>query len=222
MQWVAFFLRNIVPKYKHIIWDFNGTLLDDLECNVSAFNALLDKYGLPAVDVQSYRDTFFFPVIDFYRKCGFDFSLLDFEKVGAEFIEIYTANFPKCKLFPQTRGVLAAVKRAGIGQSVLSACKNSFLTAALKRLQIAGYFDFIDGLPDHGGSKTELARAHMAKIKALPSEVVLIGDTVHDIEAAEAIGVDSLLLDCGHNSPERLSAAGGRVVSYNQLYDILA
>lgn len=222
MQWLLYLPNAPMPKYKHIIWDFNGTLLDDLECNVSAFNALLKKYGLSDVGVQSYRDGFFFPVIDYYRKCGFDFSRLDFEKVGAEFIEIYTANFPKCRLFPETRGVLAAAKRAGTSQSVLSACKNSFLLGALGRLQIAEYFDIVDGLPDHGGSKTELARAHMAKIKASPSEVVLIGDTLHDKQSAEAIGVDCLLLDCGHNSPERLKAAGGRVVSYNQLYEILA
>ena len=56
-------------KHKQIIWDFNGTLLDDVRETLDATNALLARYGKPMLaDADAYRRVFGFPVIDYYEK----------------------------------------------------------------------------------------------------------------------------------------------------------
>ena len=54
---------------KHIIWDWNGTLLDDLDVSMDALNSILTKEQLPLVlDKDEYRKYFQFPVIEYYKK----------------------------------------------------------------------------------------------------------------------------------------------------------
>ena len=58
-------------KVKHIIWDWNGTLLDDLDVSMAALNEVLKSEQLPLVlDKEEYRQYFQFPVIKYYEKVG--------------------------------------------------------------------------------------------------------------------------------------------------------
>lgn len=77
-------------KIKHIIWDWNGTLLDDLWLSIKAINIVLNRYQLPEIHEEKYLEIFTFPVIDYYERLGFDFEKQPFTVVGTEFIEEYT------------------------------------------------------------------------------------------------------------------------------------
>lgn len=46
---------------KHIIWDWNGTLFDDVDICVDNINWLLKKYNLPEITKEKYREIFTFP-----------------------------------------------------------------------------------------------------------------------------------------------------------------
>lgn len=77
-------------KYKYIVWDWNGTLLDDLDVCLKSINTILEKYKLPKLkSVKEYREKFVFPVINYYKAIGLDFSKYTFKIVGKEFIDIY-------------------------------------------------------------------------------------------------------------------------------------
>src|ERR1039457_934325 len=76
-------------QIKHVIWDWNGTLLDDADACVEALNRMLDKRRLPTVDVRQYRDAFTFPVQDYYRTLGFDFTKDDWDAVAREYHKYY-------------------------------------------------------------------------------------------------------------------------------------
>ena len=76
-------------KYKHIIWDWNGTLLDDCKVCVKSFNRSLKKRNRRPISLDKYRSIFTFPVIDAYKKVGFDFKKESFSKVSNEFVEFY-------------------------------------------------------------------------------------------------------------------------------------
>ena len=75
---------------KHIVWDWNGTLLDDLWLSIKAINIVLKRHNLPQVNAKKYLNLFIFPVIEYYKKLGYDFKINSFEKVGTEFIDEYT------------------------------------------------------------------------------------------------------------------------------------
>ena len=69
---MSFELRTIMVKT--IIWDWNGTLLDDLDLSLESVNILLEERNLPALSVEKYKDIFCFPIVVYYVKAGFDFE----------------------------------------------------------------------------------------------------------------------------------------------------
>ena len=93
-------------KYKHIIWDWNGTLLDARWLCVEGINNALDKRGLKTINEQMYKDIFSFPVKDYYQKLGFDFSVEPFEIAGDEFVLYYEKHFNRTKLHSQCRSII--------------------------------------------------------------------------------------------------------------------
>ena len=71
-------------KYTHIIWDFNGTVLDDVEAGIRSVNDMLAARGLPVItSVAQYRELFSFPVIDYYRRLGLDVEKEDYYTILA-------------------------------------------------------------------------------------------------------------------------------------------
>ena len=103
-----------LSKYKHIIWDWNGTLVDDVWLVVEIINKMLKKRHLPGIDSKKYREMFDFPVTKYYLKLGFDFSKESFEKLAVEFISEYYERFKECKLFDHTEELLKKIRDMGI------------------------------------------------------------------------------------------------------------
>ena len=198
---------------KHVIWDWNGTLLDDADLCVEVMNAVLGKRGLPELTLQKYADFFRFPVRDYYRDLGFDFDRESFEVVGTEFIEGYSAIESRSGLREHALDVLHGVTKLGLTQSVLSASQRTRLEQQVKRLNLDAHFTALVGLEDHyAHGKVELGRAWMRKSGIDPKATVLVGDTDHDLEVAKALGVECVLIPSGHQSEERLAKLGATVV----------
>jgi len=190
---------------KVIIWDWNGTLLNDAEYCVECINVLLRKRDLPTVDLNNYKKLFTFPVIDYYKAVGFDLEKEGFEKPAMEFIKLYYDNFYQTELFPCVKEVLETFQKRGFQQVVLSAMEHDSLVRTLESKGILPYFDEVTGVGDHyGSSKEETGRKLMQNLKIHPSEAILIGDTLHDKQVADALHIDLILLSTGHNSSERL------------------
>ncbi|GAI63219.1 unnamed protein product [marine sediment metagenome] len=82
-----------IAKHKHIIWDWNGTLINDVWLVVEIMNKMLKKRNLSKIDSKKYREIFDFPVTKYYSKLGFDFSNESFEKLTVEFISEYYQRF---------------------------------------------------------------------------------------------------------------------------------
>lgn len=199
-------------KYSHILWDFNGTLLDDMKAGIDSTNILLDARSLPLIEsVDAYRRVFGFPVIDYYKRLGFDFEKETYEAVAHEWVALYLENAKKSRLYDGASDVLKAVKARGIEQIILSATEKKMLEGQLLSLGIREYFSDVLGLGDiYAHSKIELGRAWMNKTR--PARAVLIGDTEHDYEVARGIGAECILVAGGHQSKERLEACGARVL----------
>lgn len=202
-----------VKHVKHVIWDWNGTLLDDADLCVSVMTQVLTKRGLPALTAERYAACFRFPVREYYRDLGFDFERETFEVVGTEFIEGYAAREAECGLRHGALETLQGIARHCKTQSVLSASQQSRLELQAKRLDVHAHFDALVGLDDHyAHGKVDIGRAWLARSGVDPRTTVLIGDTDHDVEVAQALGVRCLLVPSGHQSPERLRASGAQVL----------
>ncbi|HTB62006.1 MAG TPA: HAD family hydrolase [Opitutales bacterium] len=198
-------------RHRHVIWDWNGTLLDDAWLCVEILNGLLREADLPRLTVDEYRADFSFPVIGFYERRGFNFHTHSFDDVSQRYISAYNQRRYECQLQPGTHAALARLRDAGLEQSVLSAYHEDTLREAVTHYGLAQFFTRMSGL-DNIRADGKVARGH-AHLRALelhtaPHTVVLIGDTAHDHEVAAALGADCLLLHHGHMQPERLAGRG--------------
>jgi phosphoglycolate phosphatase len=195
-----------MKKYSHIIWDWNGTLLDDVDWCIKSINVMLKKRGIPLIDsVDSYREIFGFPVKEYYLRAGFDFAREPFEKLAAEYITLYHGADSEIALFPGTEEILAGFRQNGVRQIVLSASNADNLIAQIRPFNLDTYFDEILGISDvYAASKLDIGRAYIERTN--PDNAVLIGDTSHDKEVADALGIDCILVADGHQSKETLLA----------------
>lgn len=199
-------------KYTYLIWDFNGTLLDDAKACLDSVETLLKARGLPPIgSLSHYREVFCFPVIDYYRNAGFDFSKEPYEKVADEWVELYLKNSKTSTLHDGTEEVLAHFRDLGFRQIILSATESQMLRGQIRGLGIDGYFEELLGRGDvYAGSKTQLGQNWRQRH---PDEKVLfIGDTEHDAETAAAMGADCVLIAAGHQSRKILEATGMPVI----------
>jgi len=199
-----------MPKktYSHIIWDWNGTLLDDLNLCLDIINSLLNKYHLPPITSDKYLALFGFPVEDYYRKIGFNFENLSFEVISTEFITAYEKGRPNCQLMSGALETLETLSDIGYSQSILSASKKVFLAKAVQDYGIHDYFLAIKGLDNHhAAGKLDLAQEFIKAQNLNPNTTLLIGDTLHDAEIADKLGVDCWLIPNGHHSRQRLESA---------------
>ncbi|MFQ6604474.1 MAG: HAD family hydrolase [Fidelibacterota bacterium] len=195
-------------KVKHIIWDWNGTLLDDLWLSIEAINCVLRRYDLPEISREKYLEIFTFPVIDYYRQLGFDFDRHPFEQVGTEFIAEYTRRQLEPALHSDARSTLARFAwEGGLGQSLLTAATQEMAETLVDYHELGPWFDRVVGQDNHYAYGKEKAGAALLNELGLRhDEVMFIGDTVHDLDVARAMDVSCLLVSRGHTSHERLVA----------------
>jgi len=202
-----------LQKYKHIIWDWNGTLLDDVELCVNIINSLLVKRKLSAVTLEYYREIFSFPIIQYYEKLGFDFTQESFESIGTEFITEYERKRNQCSLMPDAPKTLQHIFQLGLTQSILSASKQDYLLDAVGGYGLNDTFLEINGLDNHyASSKVDIGKDFVARHKLDPATILLVGDTTHDADVAASIGADYCLIPHGHQSRKRLASYGVPVV----------
>jgi len=195
-------------KVSHIIWDWNGTLLDDTQACVNAINVLLAKRGVPTLDLPRYRDLFGFPVIDFYRRINFPLGSENWNSVAREFHDVFLAD-TTFKLQSATVETLKRIQSLDIGQSILSASEQSILDHMLAGYGIRSFFTHVCGVNNlYGDSKIAIGHQLLTQVTMPKESVVIVGDTLHDVEVAHALGVSCVLIAQGHQSRERLEQAG--------------
>ncbi len=202
-----------MPACGHILWDWNGTLFDDAWLCRQILNELLSARAKPTVDHERYQEVFGFPVKDYYRKVGFDFSAEPFEKPAREFIARYEARRLECSMRREARDVLESICEAGIKQSVLSAYEQSALEQIVEHFGVTEFFSCIRGLDNpYAAGKIDLGRQMILDLDLDPSSLVLVGDTTHDFEVARELGMGCVLVPGGHHSRARLESCGATVV----------
>ena len=206
-------MRKKLSAYRHAVWDWNGTLLDDTWLCCEALNQILAAEQKPLLDSENYRKIFEFPAIKVYEKLGFPVDLPTFEKLSARFMAAYEDRKHHCCLHDQALEVIEQLSARGLTHSVLSAYEHQRLQDTLHGLDLKKHFVKASGGGDiYAHSKEDRARSHLSDLLHHPDEVIFIGDTAHDLEAAQAMGVDCILIAHGYQHPDRLSHLGVRVV----------
>ncbi len=207
-------LYDELSQYRHIIWDMNGTLIDDADLCVRAVNPLLIEKGLKPIDLTIYRHCFRFPVADYYSDLGFNVTSEEFDALSHRFHDHYHAILSEAQLFEGTGDLLVKLKQDGKTLSILTAAWHGDMEQVVRHYGIAQHFNHMYGLQHRlADSKIQRGRELLDAAGIRPEESVLLGDTLHDLEVGEALGIKTILLTEGHMSEERLRASKALVIS---------
>lgn len=209
-------------KYSHVFWDWNGTLVDDMDYCIDVVNVSLSSRGMDIMTKEKYHKYFRFPIKDYYSDLGFDFDKESYDDLATEFNRNYAAYNDKLSLRKHAKEVLAVFRGKHIPQYILSASERVVLETALVRYGIDGYFEKVlctDNVLAEG--KISYGKQF---VDALPKKrkILLVGDTEHDVETAAAIGADVVLVKGGHISDEKLARLGVKIIDdLHELYSLV-
>ncbi len=201
-------------NFDHVIWDWNGTLMNDVDIAVDSLNVMLAENNLPTKSVEKYKELFGFPIRSYYEKVGFDLQKLSFEKLCERFVEEYNHKRAKtANLYNGISDLLSEIKKIKT-QSILSAAEQNHLHEMTDHFELTHHFHHRFGISDFYAS-SKIARGHELILHSGISakQTILIGDTDHDFEVAQALGVSCLLISDGHQSEHRLRALTKNVIS---------
>lgn len=200
---------------QHIVWDWNGTLLDDNDANMAALNQVCAEFGLPPVTLEHWRTVFRRPLRACYTEVlGHEPSDAEWEKVQVIYDTEYRRLLSECTLVPEAHQALTQWSSRERSQSLLSMASHEHLEPLIRERGLSAHFTRVEGrrFGSAEDSKAEHLVQHLAAQGYDPARVVLVGDIDDDAHAATAAGAQAILVARGLMTRERLTATGYPVV----------
>ncbi|MEI6579267.1 MAG: HAD family hydrolase [Eubacteriales bacterium] len=207
-------------RYTLVIWDWNGTLLDDVGAALKSVNDMLVRRGEAKITMEQYHEYIDIPIRKFYENI-FDLEKDDYSNILKEYNDGYEGQMYEITLAQGAREALNQIRSNGVRQVVVSSCEQNQLNYYVKYFDLDHYFDAVLGSEDFfAGSKVERAKRYLKENNIDPAKVLVVGDLVHDYEMAQNIGADCILLSLRHHSEEKLRSSGAAVA--NSISQILS
>lgn len=206
-------------RYTHIIWDWNGTLLNDVSASLASINDMLKIRGMPPIDIDVYRECIGVPIRKFYERV-FDMEKEDYSIMINQYNSGYLKHLEACKLTDGAIEAIEYIRKNGSRQAVVSSSNNEQLCENIKKYGLDGCFEAVLGSVDfYAGSKIDRAKAYLEKSGAKSENILVVGDLEHDAEMAEELGADCVLLTSGHEHISRLEQTKAKIV--DNLFELL-
>ena len=206
-------------ELRHVVWDWNGTLLRDLPLVVESVNAALGEHGLQPIGIDDYTANYTRPVRRFYELLlARDISDDEWRRIDTVFHDTYaSAVAERSELMDGAREALRTVDASHASQSLLSMYPHHLLLPLIDHFDLDEHFEVVHGLVGEGGGrKLPHLERHLEEVVHLrghdPSAVLVIGDAIDDAVAAAHLGARAVLLASGSHPRSELEATGAPVV----------
>ncbi|MFO0754336.1 MAG: HAD family hydrolase [Thermodesulfovibrionales bacterium] len=183
---------------RNAIFDWSGTLSDDLMQGYTATMNVFRRLGAPPLSFEAYRREFTLPYMDFYNK----FVSLSERELRSLFLEEISKG-EEPNLFPQARDLLSLLRERGVRMAILSSHPQEKLEQEVRDFGLQGWFAAVRGSVH---DKTGAIRRILHEEQFLSSETVYIGDMTHDMEAGKGADVLTVAVTWGYQTKERLSS----------------
>ncbi len=207
---------------KQILFDLDGTLTDSGEGIMHCTELTLAHYGLPVPSRKELRSIVGPPLKVSFRRYGIAEAELD--NAVAFYREHYIAqgqfeNFP----YPGIQDLLKRLKAEGNKLYVATSKPEEMSKNILKHFGMDGYFDIICGAVSDGQRSTkDQVIAHLLSQLESRENLVMVGDTIYDVEGAAVHGIPTVAVSWGYGVIEDMRAAGAKIAdSMEALYDLL-
>ena len=209
---------------KHIIWDWNGTLLNDGWLFTDLINIVLKKRGLKEISLEDYRQKFCFPLEKYYKRLGFNFDIEPYDVPSLEFVSLYDKHKFRASLHTNAISLLTSLNNRGIKNYLLSAQNESSLLEMVNFYKISDVFEKVIGTDNvHARGKKRLGKSLINSIGANNDEVLFVGDTNLDIKMATDVHALIVAATYGHQSKNRFPNQKNIlfIKYFDELFDLL-
>lgn len=201
-----------MKNYTTIIWDFNGTLVDDVYAALGAVNDMLLRRNQQTITIDDYYKAVDTPIWHFYEQVFIHGTITPQEAI-AEFASGYDKHLKPEPLMDGADEVLSYLASLNKTQLVVSASHIDKVTSKLEAIGIIEYFHRVLALTDYNaGDKTFLAKQYFSDMGINPEDAVVIGDCVADWQMAQALGCDCILNTKGHQSRREFSVTDALII----------
>jgi phosphoglycolate phosphatase-like HAD superfamily hydrolase len=204
-------MEQLAPRRPHLVWDWNGTLLDDFSLVITATNAAFAAIEGPSVSADEHRRTFRRPIVDYYGEVlGRVVDDDEFARLDKVFHDAYRMGLVNVGLVADAETAMRAWPGT---QSLLSMWFHEELLPVVEGFGLTTLLNRVDGLRATigGDLKASHLANHLAALELSGERVVLIGDSVDDADAAATVGAACVLYTGGFTDAERLRATGAPV-----------
>lgn len=181
---------------EHIVWDWNGTLLNDLWAVVEATNHSLKDYRVSKLSIADYRRTFRRPAKAFHDDLvGRTLSESEWQAIDQNYWRHYDTLLSRIQLTPTSSDTLGEIDSIGLRQSLLSMTPDERLVPQVAQYSIGRYFRLIEGRRSGDGTRKALLLArHLQNLGIYPASAIVVGDTTDDFLSAKAVGAGCILV----------------------------
>ncbi len=193
-------------QYKYIFWDFNGTVIDDVQVALTCVNDMLARRSKPPITIEQYYDYVETPIVGFYRHILTP-EELDFDVISRDYHSDYARHGDMLRLADGIYELIHELKDAGVHQYIITATHADEANALLKQFGIRDCFDEVLGAGNLlAESKAGRALELFDSLGINRNEAIFIGDTLHDLETANVLGIDCILVAYGHQGKKLLGS----------------
>ena len=214
---------------KLIAFDWNGTIVNDVQEVLLANNVVLEHYGYAPISLSKYQETFTIPIRDYWKALGFDVD--HFDKIAEEQEKLFLANFEpweeKVQLREGVTDLLKYIDEQQVRRIVFSNHIVPHIEKQIKRLNLDQYFEKVLARPLYGREhqhkrfKEDFLYNFIEENKLAPSEVMVVGDTTEEIDIGKKFGYTTVAITEGHHSTERLKKSNPDYLVFSDLSQII-
>jgi phosphoglycolate phosphatase len=197
-------------KTKFIVWDWNGTLLDDAEAVLFAENAILTAFNYAPVSMEKFRALNGRPFGAFYTAVGFsEEERKHAAKDRKMFHEYYEQHPASTTMRDGSVNILRRLKTHQVMNVIVSNHITDKIIRMLRQYDIHHHVDDVIAYACHntqmkGSTKGEKLHHHLTATGLNPANAIIIGDTVEEIEIARELGMISVAITGGDYAESRL------------------
>ena len=200
-------------RARNIVFDWNSTLLDDVQAMHECTNVLLASEGHAPIAIDHFRDHYTIPFDQFYRGMGFDD--MQIEKLmsleNSAFHDHYEPLVQSAGLREGASEILNHARDAGVQSLILSNHLVDPIRTQLRRLEIDKLFTEVLAYADRTTqfrdmTKGERLRRYIAGQDMHDHDTMIVGDSVEEIHIARDQGLISVAITGGCVSERRLRA----------------
>lgn len=210
-----------------VVYDWNGTLLDDMDAVIEALNVILRKYNRPVIEHEPFRELCLYPFPILYGRLGFNEQEIETlckegNCIFHDKYELLAANAPLRKGAIE---LLEFSKKYKVQNLILSNHMVDAIGVQLERLKIKDYFSKVLAFASRESqykdiSKGERLRLYLKDNSINPETTLIIGDSEEECEIARALNLTSVAITGGTVSENRLRAANPDYI-INDFHELL-